>query len=260
MYIVDSHCHLNFPQFKNCLDEVLHRAEEANVKLMQTICTKISEFEEIETIANKYKNIFCSVGIHPHEADKEKTTEAQLLELAKRPKVIGIGETGLDYFYKNSAAKAQKESFHQHINVSRELQIPLIIHTRDADEDTIKILQSEMKKGEFPALIHCFTATKKLAEAVLDMGIYISISGIVTFKNAKELQEIARTTVPLEKLLVETDAPFLAPAPHRGKVNEPAFTRHTLKFLAKLKGISIEDATYHTTNNFFKLFSKAKRV
>lgn len=258
MYIVDSHCHLNFPQFTN-LPEVLERAKNSDVKLMQTICTKLSEFKSVESIALKYPNIFCSVGVHPHEVEKEEFSQEKLLAFAQGKKVIGIGETGLDYFYQNSDIQVQKKLFHQHIEVARELQMPVIIHTRDAELDTLDILQQEMKKSFFPALIHCFTSSQKFAEAVLEMGLYISISGIVTFKNAIQLQNIVKN-IPIERLLVETDAPFLAPQPYRGKVNEPAYTRNTLEFISKLKGITLEECAFHTTDNFFKLFTKAERI
>jgi len=258
MFIVDSHCHLNFPQFKDSLDLVLKRAEERGVKLMQTICTKLSEFDDVYAVARKYKNVFCSAGVHPHESEKELDKLQNLLHLAQKDKVIGIGETGLDYYYEHSDRNKQKQSFIHHIEVARELSMPIIIHTRDADDDTIKILASEMHKGEFPGLIHCFTASQKLADAVLEMGMYISVSGIITFKNASTIQEIVKK-IPLDKILVETDAPFLAPVPNRGKVCEPSYTRDTLDFLAKLKNISPEECAEQTTDNFFKLFTKASR-
>ncbi len=256
MFIVDSHCHLNFPQFEGKIEEIIARADLHHVKVMQTICTKLSEFEDIFEIASKYKNVFCSVGVHPHEASSEKYEVETLLNYAKREKVIGIGETGLDYYYNNSPVAEQRKSFEKHIEVSRELQMPIIIHTRDADDDTIKILQSEMKKGTFPALIHCFTSSRKLADAVLEMGMYISISGIVTFKNATEIQNIAKY-IPLDRILVETDAPFLAPVPMRGKTNEPAFTKYTLEYLANLRNVSVEELAETTTKNFFSLFTRA---
>lgn len=260
MKIVDSHCHLNFPEFRNDLDLVIENAAKNNVTTMQTICTELSEFPEVESIANKYPNIFCSVGVHPHEVDKEGIPDInKLFEYARRPKVIGIGETGLDYYYKHSDIISQKKSFIEHIKVSRELNMPIIIHTRDADEDMIEILQTEMAKGKFPALIHCFTSTKTLADIVLGLGMYISISGIVTFKNALNLQEIVRN-IPLDRMLVETDSPFLAPAPFRGKRNEPAYTKNTVEFIAHLKNVTPKVIAQYTTENFFKLFTKANAI
>ncbi|MEQ9115539.1 MAG: TatD family hydrolase [Rickettsiales bacterium] len=256
MYIVDSHCHLNFPQFKDYLDDVINRALENDVKLMQTICTKLSEFDDIHLIAKKYKNIYCSVGVHPHEVEKEFSEIDQLLHLAKKEKVIGIGETGLDYYYEYSDREKQKQSFIKHIEVARELAMPIIIHTREADEDTISILTDEMKKGEFPGLIHCFTSSQRLADAVIEMGLSISVSGILTFKNATKIQDVIKK-IPMNRLLVETDAPFLAPVPFRGKTCEPAYTKNTLEFLADLKNISVEECAEKTTENFFKLFTKA---
>lgn len=255
--LVDSHCHLNFPEFKQDINEVIKRAEENDVKVMQTICTRISEFPEILGIAESRKNIFCSVGIHPHEADNEEIAVDKLVEFSSNPKVIGIGETGLDYFYENSSREAQRKSFLIHIEAARKTGVPIIIHTRDADADTAEILASEMKKGKFNGLLHCFTSSWQLAETAMNLGFYISISGIVTFKKAVELQEVVKK-IPLEKLLVETDSPFLAPMPHRGKRNEPAFTKHTAEFIAGLKGISYEEVAEATTRNFFTLFNKAK--
>lgn len=255
--LVDSHCHLNYPDFQEDLDAVVANASEHGVKYMQTICTKISEFMEVRSVAERYDNIWCSVGIHPHEAGKESISMSELTQLACHEKVIGIGETGLDYFYEHSPREKQQESFRTHIAVSRDMGLPLIVHTRDADEDTIAILRDEMKKGVFPGLIHCFSSSHELAVAAMEMGFYISISGIVTFKKALELQESVRQ-IPLEKILVETDAPYLAPIPFRGKRNEPAYTRHTAEMVAELKGISVEEVAEVTTRNFFELFSKAK--
>ena len=257
MLIIDSHCHLNFPDFADDLEEVIAAAHANNVGVMQTICTKMSEFDEVHAIAEQHDNIYCSVGVHPHEAAKtEIVSVEELLACAAKPKVIGIGETGLDYYYEHSPKKEQQASFRNHIAAARESGLPLIVHTRDADEDTISIIEDEMKQGEFKGLIHCFTASEKLAQRMIDVGFYISISGIITFKSAAELQETVKN-LPLEKLLVETDAPYLAPVPKRGKRNEPAFTAHTCEYLANLHGVSIEECAKTTTKNFFDLFDKA---
>lgn len=258
MLIVDSHCHLNFPDFQDDREAVIAHARESGVGVMQTICTKMSEFEEIRAIAENHDDLYCSVGIHPHHTDEEQVTEETLLACTKHPKVIGIGETGLDYFYKNSDKDSQINSFCIHINVARESGLPLIIHTREADDDTIAILEKESAKGAFPFLIHCFSSSHYLAEKSIELGGYISISGIVSFKKAVELQESVRI-LPLERLLVETDSPYLAPAPHRGKRNEPAYTRRVAEVVAELKGLPLEEVARVTTDNFFSLFCKAKK-
>lgn len=254
--LVDSHCHLEFDDFKDDLDNVVAYAGEQGVKILQTICTRITRFQQVREVAERFPNIYCSVGIHPHNTEEEpEVTAAEIIGYTNDPKVIGIGETGLDYFYEHSPKDKQIQSFIQHIAASRETGLPLIVHTRDADEETIAILKEEMAKGEFPGLIHCFSTGRALAESAIELGMYISISGIVTFKKATELQEVVKD-LPLERLLVETDAPYLAPVPHRGKRNEPAFTRHTAEFIAELKGISYEEVAEVTTKNFFRLFSK----
>lgn len=255
--IVDSHCHLNYPEFKNNFSDILARAAEADVKYMQTICTKMSEFNDVLQIANSNENIYCSVGVHPNNvSDEELVKLEQLLDGAKREKVIGIGETGLDYYYEHSPKKMQQDSFLTHLHASAETKLPVIVHTRDADRDTIDILHSEYKNQNFTGLIHCFSTSKELAYAAMDIGMYISISGIVTFKKAQELQNIVRQ-LPLDRLLVETDAPYLAPVPHRGKTNEPSFTTHVVDFIADLKNIDRQEVMEQTTDNFKKLFSKA---
>ncbi len=257
--IIDSHCHLNFPDFKDDIADVISNAHANGIAVMQTICTKMHEFDAIHSIANDNEHIYCSVGVHPHEADKAPLVSVkELVEKAANPKVIGIGETGLDYYYEHSARVAQQASFRNHIEAARQTGLPIIIHTRDADEDTIAIMQEEMGKGAFKALIHCFTSTPELAEAMLDLGAYISISGIVTFKSAKTLQETV-SNLPLNRLLVETDAPYLAPMPNRGKRNEPAFTRFTCEKVAELQGVSFEECARITTQNFFDLFDKVPR-
>jgi TatD DNase family protein len=257
--LVDSHCHLDFPEFAPELDAVVDRARAAGVGLCVSIGTTLEGFPRVRAVAERFDSVWCSVGIHPHEAEKEPLQDAQaLITLAQGPKVVGIGETGLDYFYEHSPRAAQRKNFRLHIAAARELGLPLIVHTRDAEDDTIEILRDEMERGTFTGLIHCFTGTKKLADAALDLGFYISVSGIATFKKSEELRAVIRE-VPLEHLLVETDAPFLAPVPHRGKRNEPAFVARTADVLAQLKGVSGEDLAAQTTQNFFSLFRKVKK-
>ncbi|MFM9862645.1 MAG: TatD family hydrolase [Micropepsaceae bacterium] len=257
--LVDSHCHLDFPDFGPELDAVVQRARAAGVGTMLTIGTRLSAFEGVRAIAERYEDIWCSVGVHPHEAAVEPLNEANaLIERAAHPRVIGIGEAGLDYFYEHSPRDDQIRNFRAHIAASRETQLPLIVHARDADHDLCEILSEEHGRGAFPGLIHCFSSTAKLAKTALDIGFYISISGIVTFKKADELRSIV-ATVPLERLLVETDAPYLAPMPHRGKRNEPAFVKNTADVVARLKGVDAERLEQVTTDNFFRLFTKARR-
>jgi TatD DNase family protein len=257
--LVDSHCHLDFDSFREDFPDVLTRAESAGVGTMVTISTKLSTFENVRAIAEAHETIYCSVGVHPHEADGEGVSDPEpLIERAGHPKVVGIGETGLDYYYEHSDRTAQQTSFRAHIEAARQTGLPLIVHARDADEDTVDILVEEYKRGAYPGLIHCFTASQALADAVLDIGFSISFSGILTFKNAKDLHATAKT-VPLDRILVETDAPYLAPTPYRGKRNEPAYVAHTARFLAELKGETPERVAEVTTENFFRLFSKAKR-
>ncbi|TNE42638.1 MAG: TatD family deoxyribonuclease [Alphaproteobacteria bacterium] len=257
--LVDSHCHLDFKDFDGELDDIVARAGAAGVGTLVTISTRRSTFERVLGVAERFDNMYCTVGIHPHEADAEGETPAEeLIKLAQHPKVIGIGETGLDYYYDHSDREKQRQSFRRHIAAARETGLPLIVHTRDAEEDTIAILHDEWERGPFPGLIHCFTSTEELAKAALKIGLSISVSGIVTFKSAQELRDTI-SNVPLERLLVETDAPYLAPVPRRGKRNEPSFVRHTAEFLAELKGVSFEALAEATTDNFFSLFSKAER-
>lgn len=254
--LVDSHCHLDFPDFGPEVDEVVARAHAAGVGLMVTISTKVSEFDRVKAVAERFPHVFCTVGIHPHEAASEpETDKATLVELAKHPKVVGIGETGLDYFYEHSPREAQQRNFRAHIAAARETGLPLIVHTRDADEDTAQILDEEMGKGAFPGLLHCFSSGPQLAEKALELGFYVSFSGIVTFKNAESLRETA-ATVPMDRLLVETDAPYLAPVPKRGKRNEPGFVVHTAARLAEIKGVTAAELAEATTANFLKLFAR----
>ena len=257
--LVDSHCHLDFDSFDADRSETLDRAAAAGVGLMVTICTRVSRFPEILVLAESDPRLYCSVGIHPHQVAEEPTADAdRLAALAEHPRVVGIGETGLDYYYDTSPREDQKRSFRTHIEAARRTGLPLIVHSRDADDDMIAILRDETGKGAFPCVMHCFSSSRRLAEAALELGAYISLSGIVTFRNAEDLREIARD-VPLDRLLVETDAPFLAPIPNRGKRNEPSFVVHTAECAAGLKGISVEEFTQITTDNFFKLFTKAVR-
>ena len=258
--LVDSHCHLDFPDFAEELDDVVGRAGEAGIGHMLTICTHVSKFDQVLRVADAYDNIFCTVGIHPHNAANEaEISPEQLIELADNPKVIGFGETGLDYYYDKAPRDVQQRQFRAHIEAARRTGLPLIIHTRDADDDMAEILTEETGKGAFPGLLHCFSSSAKLAEAALDLGLYISISGIVTFKNAEDLRETVKK-VPLGRILVETDAPYLAPVPKRGKRNEPAFTAHTAQKVAEIKDLPLADVAKATTDNFFRLFSKASRA
>ena len=254
--LIDSHCHLDFPDFGPEVEDVVARAHEAGVGLMLTISTKVSEFDRVRAVAERFPHVYCTVGIHPHEAASEPETDtATLVEMAKHPKVVGIGETGLDYFYEHSPREAQQRNFRAHVAAARETGLPLVVHTRDADEDTAGILAEEMGMGAFPGLLHCFSSGPQLAEKALEIGFYISLSGILTFKNAVELRETA-SKVPMDRLLVETDAPYLAPVPKRGRRNEPSFVVHTAEKLAEVKGVSTSELAEATTANFLRLFSR----
>jgi TatD DNase family protein len=257
--LVDSHCHLDFPEFAPELGDVVDRAAAAGVRTCVSIGTHLSGFPRVREIAEEFTNVFCSVGVHPHDSAKEPLDDAApLIERAQHRKVVGIGEGGLDYYYEHSPRDAQVRNFRAHIAAARETGLPMIVHTRDAEDDTIEILREEMGKGAFTGLIHCFTGTQALADAALELGFYISASGIMTFKKSDELRGVLQT-VPLERLLVETDAPFLAPMPYRGKRNEPAFVAHTAERLAELKGVAADELERATTENFFRLFSRAVR-
>lgn len=256
--LIDSHCHLNYVGLAERQAEVLGRAREAGVRGFLNISTRECEWGDVVATAQREPDVWATVGIHPHEADQHADLGREALRAATdHPRVIGIGETGLDYHYDKSDRAVQRALFRMHIGVARETGLPLVIHTRDADEDTAQILTEEMGKGAFPALIHCFTASAAFGRTVLELGLAISLSGIVTFKNARHLQDFARQ-IPADRLLVETDSPFLAPVPHRGKTCEPAFVRNTAEFLADLRGEQIEDLAANTTRNFFKLFTKAR--
>ena len=257
--LVDSHCHLDFPEFAEDFDGVLARAEAAGVGTMVTICTRLSKFDAVRTIAEHHANIYCSVGVHPHNAAEEGLDDpAALLRLARHERVVGIGETGLDYYYEHSPRAAQQASFRTHIRAARDSGLPLIVHTREADGDTMAMLEEEHAEGPFTGLIHCFSTSRELAERAVELGMMISFSGIVTFNKAEALRAIARD-LPLEHILVETDAPFLAPMPHRGKRNEPGYVAHTAACVAEARGLTAEELADATTDNFFRLFARAAR-
>ncbi|WP_346896757.1 TatD family hydrolase [uncultured Roseibium sp.] len=254
--IVDSHCHLDFPDFDGERDELIARAHEAGVDLMVTICTRIRKFDQVLAVAEAYDNVYCSVGTHPHSAGEERGIPVdEIIRLTEHPKVVAIGEAGLDYFYDKAPRDAQAEGLRIHIDAARKTGLPLVIHSRDADEDMAAILREEMGKGAFPALLHCFSSGRDLALAGIDLGLYVSFSGILTFKRSEELREIAKE-IPADRLLVETDSPYLAPQPKRGKRNEPAYTAMTAAVLAETRGVSFDEMAAQTTENFFRLFSK----
>ena len=256
--LIDSHCHLEYEGLAEDQDGVLERARAAGIGGFVNISTRQSEWARVVGTAEREPDVWATIGIHPHEADRHADLgEAALLEAAGHPRVVGIGETGLDYYYDRSERQVQQALFRTHISVSRKTGLPLVIHTRDAEEDTIAILEEEMGKGAFPALIHCFTASAGFGRKVLELGLTISLSGIVTFKNAKELQEFA-PVIPADRLLVETDSPFLAPVPHRGRTCEPAYVADTALFVAGLRGETLEELAENTTRNFRGLFKKAQ--
>jgi TatD DNase family protein len=254
--LVDSHCHLDFPDFAEELDQVVARAAMAGIGRLVTISTRVRRFDQVRALAERYDPIYCSVGTHPHNAHEElDVTSAELARLAEHPKVVAIGEAGLDYFYDNSPREAQAAGLRLHIEAARETGLPLVIHARDADADMAAILTEEAGKGAFPMVLHCFSSGRALAETGIRLGAYVSFSGILTFKNSQALRDIARD-LPADRVLVETDAPYLAPMPHRGKRNEPAFVAHTAAVLAQTRGVSREAIAEQTTANFFRLFSK----
>jgi len=253
--IIDSHCHLDYSQLYNQLDEVLERAKDNEVKYFLTICTTLDSFDKIKLIVNKYKNVYGTFGIHPHETKNFTNIDSlfisKLMKLNK--KIIGIGETGLDYHYNHSKKEIQKKSFIEHIKAASELKIPLIVHSRNAEADTYEILRSEKKNCDLKVLIHCFTGSKEFAQKLIDIDCYISVSGIITFKNSIELMNTI-SKIPIEKLLVETDSPYLAPMPFRGKSNEPSYIIHTLEKLSQIKKLSKKIVMKKTSDNFLKLF------
>jgi TatD DNase family protein len=257
--LVDSHCHLDFPDFDMDRDALVARARAADIGTMVTILTRVAKFAGLKAIAERYERIYCSIGTHPHNAAEEQdVTSEELVAIASDPKVVAIGEAGLDYHYDNSPRAAQREGFLRHIAAARITQLPLVIHAREADDDIAAILTEETGKGAFPFVLHCFSSGAALARCGLELGGTVSFSGILTFKNAENLRAIA-AGVPLDRLLVETDAPYLAPVPHRGQRNEPAFVTETAKALADVKNISVEALAAATTDNFFRLFSKVPR-
>jgi len=257
--LVDSHCHLDFPDFAAERDAVVGRAVAAGVERMVTISTRVRRFDEIRAIAETYPQVWCSVGTHPHNADEEADVTAdELIRLAEHPRVVAIGEAGLDYFYDHAPRDAQAKGFRTHIAAARATGLPLVIHARDADEDVAAILTEETGKGAFPFILHCFSSGRALAETGVALGGYVSFSGILTFKKSEILRDIARD-LPRDRLLVETDAPYLAPQPFRGKRNEPAYVRETARVLAETVGVTEEEIAAITTDNFFRLFSKMPR-
>ncbi len=255
--LVDSHCHLDFPELAADRAGVLARAKAAGVDRMVTISTRVRRFYEVRAIAEENAEVWCSVGTHPHHAHEEpEITTADLVRLSAHPRCVAIGEVGLDYHYEGDYA-AQATGFRRHIAASRETGLPLVIHARDADDDMAAILEDESEKGAFPFVLHCFSSGIELARRGLALGGYVSFSGILTFKNAATIQEVAEFA-PADRILVETDAPYLAPVPHRGASNEPGFVRHTAEKLAELRGVSFEEIAATTTANFYRLFTKAK--
>ena len=253
--ITDSHCHLDNPSIYDQLPDVIKRAEKNKVKYFLTICTTLESFERIKFIINNYKNIYGTFGIHPHETKENLNIDSQYIKNIKKKfdKIVGIGETGLDFYYNHSDKEIQKKSFIEHINAASELNIPVIVHTRSADIDTYEILKSEIKNSNLKVLIHCFTGSKAFAKKLLDINCYISISGIITFDKTSELSD-AVNYIPLKNLMVETDSPYLSPKPFRGKSNEPSYIIHTVEKLAKIKNVSNDILINNTTNNFVKLF------
>ena len=254
--LVDHHCHLDFPQFAADRDAVIARAQAAGVGIMVTISTRIRRLPELLALCERYANVYCSVGTHPHNAHEELDVPVdEIVARASHPKVVAIGEAGLDYHYQKSPREAQAEGFRRHITAARITGLPLEIHTRDADDDTIAILEDEHAKGAFPALLHCYTGGRALALKAVGLGLYVSFTGVITFKKSEALREVA-SLVPLDRLLVETDAPYLAPDPYRGKTNEPAYVVHTAAALARVKGVSDGELALATTANFHRLFRK----
>ncbi len=254
--LVDSHCHLDFPDFASELDAVVARARAAGIGRIVTISTRVKKHAQVLAVAEKYPEIFCSVGTHPHNAQEEPDIDAAaLVAIAKHPKVVAIGEAGLDYHYDNSPREAQEAGLRQHIAAARQSKLPLVIHSRDCDEDMAKILREESGKGAFPAVLHCFTGGRDLAFTAIELGHYVSFTGILTFKRSEDLRAIAKD-LPADRILVETDAPYLAPLPYRGKRNEPSFVVETAKVLAQTRGVSPDEITRQTTENFFRLFNK----
>ena len=258
--LVDSHCHLDFPDFTSDLDAIVQRAAAADVGRIVTISTRVRRLSQLLAIAERFPNIYCSVGTHPHHADEEDGIAAdELIELTKHPKVVALGEAGLDYFYDNGSPQAQARGFRAHIAASRATGLPLVIHTRDADEDCGRILEEEAAKGAFRAVLHCYTGGRELAMKAIGLGLSISFTGILTFKKSQNLRDLA-AELPADRIMVETDAPYLAPGKFRGKRNEPSYVVEIAKVLAEARGVSLEEISRQTTENFFRLFSKVPRA
>ncbi len=259
---IDSHCHLDFEQFDADRDGAVARARAAGVERIVTISTSMKDFSGVLEIARSYPDVYCSVGVHPHEAEKEGecVTTDQLIAFMSDPKIVGIGETGLDYFYEHSPRASQQESFRKHIRACIVTGAPLIVHTRDAEDDTIRILQEERggHEDELRGVLHCYSSERRMAEYALDIGFYISLSGMLTFKKSENIREAVKD-VPMDRLLIETDSPYLAPVPHRGQTCEPAYVVHTAQTLADLKGVSLEEMGRITTDNFYRLFNKVSK-
>jgi len=254
--LVDSHCHLDFPDFADDLDGIVSRAEAAGIARMVTISTRVRRIETLLAITARFPNVYCSVGTHPHQADEEDGISSdELIALTQQTKVVALGEAGLDYFYEHGSRDAQARGFRTHIAAARATGLPLVIHTREADEDCGRILDEEMEKGAFRAVLHCYTGGRELAMKAVAHGLYIGFTGILTFKKSQELRALA-AELPADRILVETDAPYLAPGKFRGKRNEPSYVVETAKVLAETRGVSLEEISRQTTDNFFRLFSK----
>src|SRR5437588_1118557 len=254
--LIDSHCHLDFPDFAGELDAVIARAKSAGLARIVTISTRVKRHDEVLAIAERFADVYCSVGTHPHYADEERDIElSELIARTRHAKVVAIGEAGLDYHYDLSARDAQERGFRTHIAAARATGLPLVIHARDADEDMARILEEESGKGAFSAVLHCYTGGRDLARRAIALGLFISFTGIVTFKKSEALRAIAKE-LPADRILVETDAPYLAPGRHRGKRNEPAYVVETAKVLAEVRGVSLDAIAEQTTANFYRLFAK----
>jgi TatD DNase family protein len=258
--LIDSHCHLDFPDFADDLGAIVERAEAAGVARIVSISTRVRRFDRLRAIAEQFPSVYSSIGTHPHQAHEElDVTVEELVGLAQHPKVVAIGEAGLDYHYDYSPRDAQETGFRRHIAAARETRLPLVIHAREADADIGRILEEETRKGAFPAVLHCFTAGRELALRAIDLGLYISFTGIITFKKSEELRAIA-AELPADRILVETDAPYLAPGKFRGKRNEPSYVTETAKVLAATRGVSADHMARQTTENFFRLFNKVPQL
>jgi TatD DNase family protein len=257
--LVDSHCHLDFPDFADEIDEIVARAEAADVGRMVTISTRVKRVAALQAISEKFPNVYFSVGTHPHQADEEDGISAdELIALTKHPKAVALGEAGLDYFYQKSSREAQERGFRTHIAAARATGLPLVIHTREADDDCSRILQEEVAKGPFKAVLHCYTGGRELAMKAVELGLHVSFTGILTFKNSQAIRDIA-AELPADRIMVETDAPYLAPGKYRGKRNEPSYVVETAKVLAETRGVSLDELARQTTENFFRLFDKVPR-